>query len=65
MIHKYDRDHINPTNITKLEQRVIPNPKFTEKDAYGGSKASGYLYGWVKCMYDYYKVYTETRPLRE
>jgi dynein heavy chain len=44
---------------------VIPHPKFTEKDAYGGSKATGYLYGWVKCMYDYFRVYTDTKPIRE
>jgi len=61
----YKRELINPAYIAKLEQKVIPHPKFTEKDAYGGSKATGYLYGWVKCMYDYFRVYTDTKPIRE
>jgi dynein heavy chain len=62
---KYDRDNINAAYIRKLEEKVIPHPKFTEKDAYGASKATGYLFGWVKCMYDYFRVYTDTKPLRE
>ena len=41
------------------------HPKFNEADAYGGSKATGYLFGWVKAMYDFNKVFTETEPLRK
>lgn len=62
---EYKRDLINPQYIAKLDQKVINHPKFTEKDAYGASKATGYLYGWVKCMYDFFKVFTETKPIRE
>lgn len=31
----------------------------------GGSKATGYLFGWVKAMYDFNKVFVETEPLRK
>lgn len=61
----YDRDKINPKYIEKLEKVCMGHPKFNEADAYGGSKATGYLFGWVKAMYDFNKVFTETEPLRK
>lgn len=41
------------------------HPKYNEKDAYGASKACGYLFNWAKAMHDFYKVFTSTKPLRE
>ncbi len=62
---EYKKDNINPKYIEKIDKVCIDHPKFNEKDAYQASKACGYLFNWVKAMYDYYKVYTSTRPLRE
>lgn len=61
----YNREAINPKYIEKLEKVCMGHPKFNEADAYGGSKATGYLFGWVKAMYDFNKVFTETEPLRK
>ncbi|KAL4440889.1 hypothetical protein ABPG74_009302 [Tetrahymena malaccensis] len=61
----YNRENINPKYIEKLEKVCFPHPKFNEADAYGGSKATGYLFGWVKAMYDFHKVFTDTEPLRK
>ena len=65
LLMTYDRENIKPAYIAKLEQKVIPQAKFNEKDAYGASKATGFLFGWVKCMYDYFRVFTDTKPIRE
>lgn len=65
LIDKFDKNNINPAYIKKLEEKVLKDPKFNEKDAWNGSKAAGYLYGWVKAQYDYYKVYVTTEPLRK
>lgn len=64
-IRNYDKDNINPKYIEKIEKVCMKDPKFNEKDAYNGSKASGYLFNWVKAMYEYYTVFTNTKPLRE
>lgn len=65
LLMEYPRDNIKPEWIAKMDAKVVSQPKFNERDATLGSKATGYLYGWCKCMYDYYKVFTETKPLRE
>jgi len=41
------------------------DPKFNSKDAYKANLATGYLFDWSKAMYDFYKVFTETKPLRD
>ncbi len=40
-------------------------PEFTFSSVERCSFATKFLYMWVKAMADYYKVYTETKPLRE
>lgn len=65
LLERFDKENINPSAILKMEQKVTGHPKFNSADAFQGSKATGYLFGWCKCMYDFFKVYTETKPLRE
>lgn len=65
LLMTYDRDSIKAAYIKKLEEKCTGHPKFNEKDAALASKATGYLFGWVKCMYDYFRVFTDTKPLRE
>lgn len=43
----------------------MTRPEFTFASVERCSFATKFLYMWVKAMMDYYKVYTETRPLRE
>lgn len=40
-------------------------PDFTYSKIESSSYACKYLFLWVKAMVDYYKVFTETKPLRE
>lgn len=40
-------------------------PDFTFQKIESSSYACKYLFLWVKAMVDYYKVFTETKPLRE
>ncbi len=61
----YDKDNINPQFIKTLEEKIVDHPKFNQKDAWGASKAAGYLFGWVKAMYDYYKVFVTSEPIRK
>ncbi len=61
----YDKDNINPNYIMKLQDKVIKQPEFSLAAAEKCSFATKFLYMWVIAMYDYYKVFTETRPLRE
>ncbi|CAD8156782.1 unnamed protein product [Paramecium pentaurelia] len=62
---KYDKDSTNPAHIKKLEEKVIPQPEFNIDAVKNCSFATKFLYMWVKAMYDYYRVYTETKPLRD
>ena len=41
------------------------DPEFTYERAKTASYAIQFLYLWCKAMYDFNKVYNETRPLRE
>ncbi len=41
------------------------DPEFTLDRAKTASYAIQFLYLWVKAMYDFNKVFNETRPLRE
>jgi dynein heavy chain len=65
LIRNYDKNNINPYNINRLEKIVIIEPDFTFERAKQCSAAVKYLYSWVKAMYEYNKVYIETKPLRE
>lgn len=51
--------------IKKLEEKVMTRPEFNFASVERCSFATKFLYMWVKAMVDYYKVYTETKPLRE
>ena len=62
---EYKRESINPALIKKLQDKILPDPEFTLERAKTGSYAIQFLYLWVKAMYDFNKVYNETRPLRE
>lgn len=65
LIRNYDKNNINPYNINRLEKIVLSEPDFTFERAKQCSAAVKYLYSWVKAMYEYNKVYIETKPLRE
>jgi dynein heavy chain len=65
MLRTYDKDNINPAFIYKLEQRIMTDPDFNLERAKQCSFAVKFLYSWVRAMYDYNKVYIETRPLRD
>lgn len=66
---EFDRENINPEYIKKLEKVILNNPEmmqdFNKKRASEANVAVGYLYGWSKAMYDFFKVFTETQPLRD
>ena len=61
----YDKDTINPAYIRKLEEKVLNQPEFTLASVEKCSFATKFLYMWCKAMYDYYRVFTDTKPLRE
>ena len=65
MLKSYDKDNINPAFIYKLEQKIMCDPDFNLERAKQCSFAVKFLYSWVRAMYDYNKVYLETRPLRD
>jgi dynein heavy chain, axonemal len=65
LLKSYDKDNINPLLINKLEQRIMSDPDFTLDRAKQCSFAVKFLYSWVKAMYDYNKVYLDTKPLRD
>ena len=61
----YDKNSINPQHIKKLEEKVLSQPEFSLQAAEKCSFATKFLFMWVKAMYDYYRVFTDTKPLRE
>ena len=61
----YDKDTTNPLYVKKLEEKVLNQPEFTLIGAEKCSFACKFLYMWVKAMYDYFRVFTDTKPLRE
>lgn len=61
---EYKKDSINPALIKKLNERIMGDPEFTLDRAKTASYAIQFLYLWVKAMFDFNKVYNETRPLR-
>jgi len=61
----YDKDNIQGPTIKKLEEKCAGRPEFTFAAVERCSFATKFLYMWCKAMMDYYKVFTETKPLRE
>ena len=50
--------------MNRLNASVMKDPKFTLESAASSSFAIKFIFSWVKAMYDFYKVYTETEPIR-
>jgi dynein heavy chain, axonemal len=65
MLQNYKKDFINPRNIKQLEEKVLIKPEFNFQAVERTSFATKFLYLWVNAMLGYYKVFTETKPLRE
>lgn len=64
MIEIYDKNNISDRAIEKLKARVVTRPEFDFDQVAKSSFAAKYLQMWVKCMYQYNIVYTQTEPLR-
>ncbi|KAM3134143.1 Dynein heavy chain 3 [Paramecium bursaria] len=65
ILRVYDKNNINPIHIQRLEKQVLFDPEFSMERAKQCSAAVKHLYSWVKAMYDYNRVYIDTKPLRE
>jgi len=61
---EYEKESISPQLIKKLQEKILGDPEFTLERAKTASYAIQFLYLWVKAMYDFNKVFNETRPLR-
>ena len=46
LLMNYDKEKIDPKQVAKIDKFCAPNPKFNRNDAFGGSKATGFLFGW-------------------
>ena len=64
MIELYDKNNINDRAMERLKARVIHRPEFDFDQVAKSSFAAKYLQMWVKTMYQYNIVYTQTEPLR-
>jgi dynein heavy chain len=62
---EYKKENINPAFIKKLNEKIMGDPEFTLDRAKSSSYAIQFLFLWVKAMFDFNKVFNETRPLRE
>lgn len=62
---EYKKESINPALIKKLQDKIMGDPEFTLERAKTASYAIQFLFLWVKAMYDFNKVFNETKPLRE
>ena len=65
LLRNYDKNNIPPYIVQKLEQRVLTDPDFSLERAKQCSYAVKFLYSWVRAMYDYNRVYLQTKPLRD
>ena len=65
MLKNYDKDNISAQTVKKLEAVCISNPDFNRENMERCNVATKFLYLWVNAMYEYYTVYTTTKPLRE
>jgi len=64
-LQTFDKDNISPATMKKLEEKVLGQPEFNFAAVERCSFATKFLFMWVKAMVDYYKVFVETKPLRE
>jgi hypothetical protein len=64
MIELYDKNNITDKAMERLKEKVIFKPEFDFDTVARSSYAAKYLQMWVKCMYQYNIVYTQTEPLR-
>lgn len=62
---EYKKESINAQLIRKLQEKILVDPEFTLDRAKTASYVIQFLYLWVKAMFDFNKVFNETRPLRE
>jgi dynein heavy chain len=62
---EYKKENINPAFVKKLQEKIMTDTEFTLERAKTASYAIQFLYLWVKAMFDFNKVFNETRPLRE
>ncbi len=51
--------------MERLKTKVVFKPEFDYDLVARSSFAAKYLQMWVKCMYQYNIVYTQTEPLRK
>jgi len=65
LLMHYNKNNIPQALIQRLEQKIMPDPDFTLERAKTCSTAIQYFFLWIKAMYDYNKVYLETKPLRD
>ena len=65
MLKNYDREAIPAAFISTLEKKIIPDPDFQLERAKTCSYAVQFLYSWARAMYDFNKVFLETKPLRD
>ena len=61
----YDKDNISAATIKKLEEKVLGQSDFNFEAVARCSFACKFLFLWCQAMVDYYKVFTETKPLRD
>lgn len=61
----YKKESIGAHLIKRLQDKIMVDPEFTYQRAKGASYAIQFLFLWCKAMYDFNKVYNETKPLRE
>ena len=64
-LKNYDKEHINPDFIKELEKKVLPDPDFNKVRIQNVSQPCGYLFSWIKAMYDFHQVFQNTQPLRD
>lgn len=65
MIELYDKNNITDIAMKGLKEKVVFKPEFDYDQVARSSYAAKYLQMWVKCMYQYNIVYTQTEPLRK
>lgn len=60
MIENYDKNNISEKMMERLKTKVVFKPEFDYDLVARSSFAAKYLQMWVKCMYQYNIVYTQT-----
>lgn len=65
LLKEYKKELVNPALIAMLEKEVIPQPDFTQQRANDCSLAVSFIFMWINAIYTFFKVFTETQPLRD